>query len=796
MPRTRKKRTSRDGGDQRPAWRKQPGYAPRVVVKFRDGVSLPYNDQVADSLDKLRVGAWRQLTDEFPGITMRRMFTAASPDRIRELVESALRRDSTYRPTDFLSYFILDYPAETSVDRLLASIRAWKSVQDAYFDSPAAEPAVNANNDSRWPYQGYLDEAPSGISAEFAWGYTGGDGAGQDFIDLERGWTLTHEDLSAHGAVVLHGNVFDDARPHGTSVLGAVCAIDNAVGGVGIAPNLGSVNVVSYHGSTKPDAILAAIDKLPYGSVLLLEAQLLSVTIGGNTWSLVPIELLKGDFDVIRLATALGITVIEAAGNGGVDLDAIVGGGGLPVLARGDDRDSGAVMVGAASSIHPHSRVEDSNFGNRIDCYAWGEDVDTADSTSSAPFSINAYTGSFSGTSSAAAIIAGAALAVQGIAEANLGYRFSAFQMRGLLSNPATGTLSEDPPVDLVGVMPDLKQIINQNSIGIAPDVYVRDFVGDTGDIHTGAISSSPDIILRPAMEPNPQVAFGEGSGSENSNMLGSTAVAGQDNFIYVRVRNRGGSNAANVKAEVFWSPVATLSTPNLWTLIGSVVLPNVPPADTLTVSNAITWPAAAIPGSGHYCFVALIGNANDPPPAPADLLNWDNFQRLIRDNNNVTWRNFNVVDVEPVAGSNYVELDFMAPGAPDQARRMRLEVVARLPKGSRVALDIPQAMYDALPERFPAESARGKRVRLRMNPHGGRSLGEVLFSAKSNAKLRLLVQVPKEYRNMAYEVFVRQMDEDVEVGRVTWRLAPLREHRLMHPVNKVRVKRGARRRV
>lgn len=47
---------------------------------------------------------------------------------------------------------------------------------------------------------------------------------------------------------------------------------------------------------------------------------------------------------------------------------------------------------------------------------------------------------------------------------------------------------------------------------------------------------------------------------------------AGQDDYIiYVRTRNRGGVGAANVVATVYWAPVATLVTPNLWTLIDSV---------------------------------------------------------------------------------------------------------------------------------------------------------------------------------------------------------------------------------
>lgn len=754
------------------------GYSPRVVVKFRDGIQLPYDDRVESRLEELKIGPWKKLVAQFPGISMRRMFTAVKPDRIRQLVDEATRRDGTYQAPDFLTYFLVDCPAGADPDALTKAFLAWRSVQTAYFDPPGSEPVVNPADDPRWPNQGYLDAAPDGIDAEFAWGFTGGDGAGQNVIDLERGWTLNHEDLTAHGAALLHGVLLNTSRPHGTSVLGEICAVDNALGCVGIAANLASVDVVSYNGSTRPDAIVAAIDNLPYGGVLLLEAQL-SATIGGTFWSNLPIEALDAEFAAIRLATALGITVVEAAGNGSNDLDTFVDAGGDQVLNRAsaDFRDSGAIMVGAGSSTTPHTRLNFSNFGSRIDCYGWGENVDTATSTTVMPFSTTAYTGGFNGTSSASPIITGAALVVQGVAEANLGYRFSAWQMRAILSNPTTGTASNDPVNDRIGVMPDLAAIINDNVIGLAPDVYVRDFVGDTGDPHAGAISASPDVLLRPVAELNPQAAFGEGSGTENSNTLGFQAEAGQDNFVYVRVRNRGGTDAANVTATVHWAPVATLLTPDLWTLVGSVVIPNVPSGDTLTVSNAVTWPAAEIPATGHYCFVGLIGNAADPAPAPADFVDWDNFRTFIRANNNVTWRNFNVVDNEPDPASDpsgYVAMAFLAPGAPDRARRMRLEVVARLPKGSRALLEIPMAMYDAMRDQVEAKfDKRRLSATIPVNPHGKRSLGDMLFPAKSRAKLRLLVQIPKEYRQSAHEVFVRQMFGDEEVGRVTWRLAP-----------------------
>ena len=755
-----------------------PGYNPRLVLKFRDNVEIPYGDEAAEALDRFKIGPWSRVAERYPGLRLRPMFTSVKPDRIRQLTEQGRERDSSYVPPNFLTFFLVDLPAHVKADEVVKELAEWRTVETVYFDPPGDEPAVNALDDPRSPNQGYLDPAPDGIDAEFAWGVTGGDGAGQNVIDLERGWTLAHEDLTAHGATLLHGTLLDTSRPHGTSVLGEICASDNVVGCVGIAPNVSSVNVVSYNGSTRPNAIMAAIANLPFGGVLLLEAQL-STTIGATFWTNVPIEVLAAEFATIRLATALGITVIEAAGNGSNDLDTFTDAMGNPSLNRGSPffRDSGAVMVAAGSSTAPHTPMFFTNFGSRIDCYGWGENVDTTSSTTTTPFSINAYTGTFNGTSSASPIITGAALSIQGIAEASLGYRFSAYQLRAMLANPATGTASNNPAVDRIGVMPNLQAIINGNAIGVAPDVYLRDFVGDVGDPHSGPISVSPDIIVRPAPVADPTASFGAGSGTENSDTLGDTVESGQNNYVYVRVWNRGGSAAANVTARVYWAPVATLLTPDLWTLVGSVVLPSVPAGNVLTVSSAITWPAAQVPAPGHYCFVGLIGNAADPAPQLADFMRWTNFETLIRDNNNVTWRNFNVVDNVPdphADPAGFVALPFLAPGALDRGRRMRLEVIARLPKGARVMLEIPLAMFEGMTRRDPAKvDEKRQMARIPMNPHGVRGLDEMLFPAKSKQLLRVLVRIPEENRKSEYDIAVRQLYENHEVGRVTWRLSP-----------------------
>ena len=213
--------------------------------------------------------------------------------------------------------------------------------------------------------------------------------------------------------------------------------------------------------------------------------------------------------------------------------------------------------------------------------------------------------------------------------------------------------------------------------------------------------------------------------------------------------------------------------------MAGSVTIPNVPTGEQLNVSDAITWPSAAIPDSGHYCFVGLIGNAADPAPAPADFVDWSNYTRFIRENNNVTWRNFNVEDNDPSPDPSvprgFLALPFLVPGAPDKARPFQLEVIGRLPKGARALLEVPLYFLELFKERSPLIKTDPKRqtALIPVNPYGRKLFAEVIFPAKSRAKMRLLVFIPPELRKNSYEIAVRQLWEKQEVGRVTWRLAP-----------------------
>ena len=144
--------------------------------------------------------------------------------------------------------------------------------------------------------------------------------------------------------------------------------------------------------------------------------------------------------------------------------------------ASPDFRDSGALMVGAATSVVPHERAFFSNFGSRIDCYAWGENVPTCGdgglglgtSTSSPQ---QTYT-NFAGTSAATATVAGAALLMQSWRLKSFGAVYDPATLRALLSNPILNTQSKDPPNDRIGVMPNLRRLVEIGPISRTDDLW------------------------------------------------------------------------------------------------------------------------------------------------------------------------------------------------------------------------------------------------------------------------------------------------------------------------------------
>ena len=744
-------------------------YSGFIIVRLAEGGSL----EKTDNLRKVAKSGFPGLAsflDRHKEIVTRRLIRSVDPKKMLEMEQKA--RFSKFAPLHSLTcYWRLDCRMlEYSLEEILRTLRNRSDVELAYAERIVLDPTVNPDDPFN-PFQGYLDPAPDGIDARWVWTQANGEGAGIGFVDLEQGWFLAHEDLIAKSPTSIFNDNRDGVRGyrgnHGTAVLGEVVATDNSVGIVGIAPGVTSVRVTSHYERATytslhvADAIVAATEVMAPGDVLLLEVERASL----------PTETDPGDFTAIRLATASGIIVIEAAGNAGRDLDAWVGVDGRR-FDRTPANDSGAIMVGACRSATRNRHLL-SNFGARLDCFAWGDSIATlgyGDLTPGAPDN-STYTLQFDKTSGAAPIVAGAALLVQGMYQAAppVGGRLSPSQMRALLSNPATGTRQGPDVPGFIGIMPNLRAIL-RDTLGLAPDLYLRDFVGDTGVIpSTGAISASPDIIVRSARVADPNASFGEGSGTENSDSLSSEVEAGQDSFIYVRMRNRSNTaGATNATVTVYWSEVSTLVTPDLWHRIGETAPVNVPAGDTFVVAGPITWRAADIPATGHYCFVGVINQARDLAPVIPPAIDWDGFSALIRNNNNVTWRNFNVID--EVADS--AVQTFMIAGAPDSSRVFDLEVIQRLPEKAHVVLEMPMQLFVGFPrdtflrvELNPKEQV----ARVSLPKRGGVQMGTMKLKKAARHRCRLIVTGLKGKKALGHSVAIRQVCEGQEVGRITW---------------------------
>ena len=549
-----------------------------LIVKFSDKVDVRLESKTlnvtlnhADATGQL--SAICSVLKRIPDVQVRRTFNAVDSEKINALVKIAVARNARsrrsddcatdkgfdraaaaqrgvrpiitprkYQPPKFDNYVSLHFPADKAgAETVLRQLKRVAHVDYAYVrvaDKDAATTLVKHPDDTvpidpMWLRQSYLRAAPDGIGAEQAWSIKGGDGANQSFVDIERGWDLEHEDLldtngaarvtfidaSSAGAAPPFVNV-PDSRPHGTAVLGIVCASNNNRGMIGIAPNC-DARVLSYWNTAVGDPVLGSADtanallaaiadqlasqidavvkdetsadgqSLTSSVTVLVEAQ---AQLADQPMFYFPVEVYPETFHAIELATQAGVSIVEPAGNGrlveyrgrpyAVNLDDYVNelpgsnGFGAPkrlVLNRdlannAAFRDSGAIMVGAAEPVFGNDTVQwkrraFSNYGSRIDCYAAGRDVATLGSWKQTPIGTspnNQYCADFTGTSSAAAIIAGAAVALQGMYQAkNNAPPMSPLALRAALSDVTRGTRTRDHPASKIGVMPNLVAIAN-----------------------------------------------------------------------------------------------------------------------------------------------------------------------------------------------------------------------------------------------------------------------------------------------------------------------------------------------
>lgn len=308
-----------------------------------------------------------------------------------------------------------------------------------------------------------------GINANQVYSTYNNRGAGIKVVDIESAFNPNHADLPnisvVSGTFMLTPNDHD----HGTAVLGEMVSRNNGWGTTGIASSgtaMFAGNMDQYGAFNIANAISRAINATQAGDVILIEQHLEGPYSNGNgQHGYVPVEYYKHLYDVVKIAVGNNRIVVEAAGNGYQNLDATLNYRGevnhYPFTTANN---SGAIMVGAGyaattGGVVARSRMDYSNYGTRLDVQAFGEKVwTTGEGNAYSAEGVNYfYTSSFSGTSSASPIVAGACMLIQSMHKSlQNGAILNPLQMRSLLVSTGKAQQSgPNPTSQKIGPLPN-----------------------------------------------------------------------------------------------------------------------------------------------------------------------------------------------------------------------------------------------------------------------------------------------------------------------------------------------------
>ncbi len=449
----------------------------RIALKLRDGVDarLERGELVSRRADlsplrrllaahRVRAGA---LTPTF----------GRSPAALRAERERG-ERESGRRLPDLTLFFDVPVPEGEAPASLAAALGALPEVESAEpWPEPMPPPVDLAPPTPDFSAaQAYAAAAPAGIGSAPLSGVAGADGAGARLVDVEYEWRIDHEDLELGAASVIATGTpqspFPDQGNHGNAVLGILAAPANGYGVTGIAPAAQVRVAAAYTAERLWDvgyAIERALEVSSAGDVILVEQQICvcgNECGAGSQLGAGPVEWFAPWRAVISTATALGVIVVEAAGNGAVDLDA-------PGCNGRFDRaqsDTGALIV-AAGSAGTHAPLSFATYGSRVDVQGIGEGLTTLGGGGLFdPGDVRQrYQATFGGSSGAAAMVAGVVLAAQGLRLAQGLPPLAPRVARELLVQ--TGT-PQAPDPRAIGPLPDLEAAW---SAGLAPPVPALD---------------------------------------------------------------------------------------------------------------------------------------------------------------------------------------------------------------------------------------------------------------------------------------------------------------------------------
>jgi hypothetical protein len=282
-------------------------------------------------------------------------------------------------------------------------------------------------------------------------------------------------------------------------------------------------------------------------------------------------------------------------------------------------------------------------------------------------------------------------------------------------------------------------------------DVWMRDTGNDTGaepDPKTAAdvMWASSAIWVRTS----PDTANAHLHDHENP-------VAGSANFVYVELEN--GGEAVNGNLELYWAnPSTSLSWPSGWTSLA-----------TVPVAFAVGSPSKVVevpwtpPQSGHFCLLARWASVADPMKHPET----GDIESNVRGNNNIVWRNLNVIDLaaDPSADATFGVGDPDGLGSPFSImiRPTRGQEEAGIFDRVRVTVALDEKLMSAWRRGgMRSRGLRTERGRLTVSERSGAVLENLQLAPRTAGRVKLTFEkslAPPAARTFGIDVVQLQLE-------------------------------------
>lgn len=481
----------------------------QLVVKFRDSLKIRCN-----GTGKLQVTGVGLLDPEISALAVTfRPWLETDPEKLQDLQNRASAHSRRTQPD--LAGFMVAEPEDATLEALSKYAKALQVLKCVeYVEFLAAAPTLTSVKPPS------TQGPPGDLSGDQGWRLAdgldfdsansrGALGAGVRYTDVQGGWFTDHDDLKGSSglSVVEHepNRTMVPLPPvlwrmvdHGTATIGIAAAQHNGFGMDGGAPE-GTFFVYQTYNSSPPHrhatAVCNAIADSDFGDIVNLSIAEYSI----SAHSGIPWEYPQCNWDIIRTGSDAGVIICGSAGNTGSDLDH----GDFDIYDFGD---SGAIVVGSGEPTAAHNWAG-TNHGSRVHVHAWGDGVATlgygdlhpATQTSGQPVAgyVDAYTDTYSGTSSASPLVSAGALALQSYAIAQGRAPLDGREMRLLLKStgelPATSTqiIGEQP--DLDAALDLLDRSFHRNYCNATTNVSGE--VGVIGSTGTSKIAND-DLVL------------------------------------------------------------------------------------------------------------------------------------------------------------------------------------------------------------------------------------------------------------------------------------------------------------